>query len=177
MSPFLLCNLIYAMIQPLLPPQSSLSKATRLRRTSVCHLDHQCHIKTLTNSNCIAIEEIWPYCNLVLNWDTTSAAVNVRNNPAGIVWVKNYISAGRMRTPCPCGTLVCASAFSQCFSLSFCWDHLSLYPYMLHLHHLTFPLLGRKQQCQHDFALEALFCTGPKSFLWIFAKKKEETKI
>lgn len=101
----------------------------------------------------------------------------MRNNPARIGWLKNNISAGRMRTPRPCGMLVCVSAFSQCFSLSFCWDHLSLYPYMLHLPHLTLPLLGLKQQCQHDFALEALFCTGPKSFLWIFTKKKRNKDL
>lgn len=130
----------------------------------------------ITNSNCIAIEEIWPYCNLVLNWDTTSAAVNVRNNPARIGWVKSNISAGRMRTPCPCGTLVCVSAFSQCFSLGFCRDHLSLYPYVLHVPHLTLPLLGLKQQCQHDFALEALFCTlfSKKFFVDICKEKKKQ---
>lgn len=65
---------------PFLPPHTTLSKDMHLRRgsagSSASYLDGQCHIKTLLSSNYIVCwrvaEEIQPYCNLVLNRDTTS---------------------------------------------------------------------------------------------------------
>lgn len=93
--------------------------------SSASYLNVQCHIKTLLSSNYIvrkwATDEIWPYCNLVLNWDTMSAggkntSANVTHKPAQIGWVKCNISVGHISMP----SHVYVCVFSGC-GLFFCF--------------------------------------------------------